>query len=79
VIEERQKVNREAIALMTRYGGGTAQERATAELERAALRGDDAGSLFWRYVVEDIADRRTIQAAKGYVLGRALRRHERRL
>ena len=77
MIEERRKATRTAIALMTRYGGGAAQEHATAELERAARRGDDAGYLFWRYVVEDIADLRIVEAAKGYALGRALRWHER--
>ena len=63
-----------AIALVTRYGGAGAQKRATAETTRAA---DDAGYLFWRQVVEDIADMRIQQQAKGQALGRALRQHGR--
>jgi hypothetical protein len=76
VIENRTKASATAIALLTRHGGAGAQERATAETNHALDHGDDAGYLFWRQVVEDIADRLTKQAYQRYALQRALRTHE---
>jgi hypothetical protein len=78
VIENRSKASATttAIALLTRYGAG-AQERATAETNRAVHGGDATGYLFWRQVVEDIADLRTKQECQQYALQRALRKHER--
>ena len=76
MIEDRTKASATAIALLTRYGAG-AQERATAETNRAVQCGDATGYLFWRQVVEDIADLRTKQECRRYALQRALRKYER--
>ena len=74
MIDDRTKARTTAIALVARYGGANAQERATAETTRA-LR--NTSYLFWRHVVEDVADLRILQAMQGDALGRALRQHDR--
>ena len=74
---DRTKALTTAMEMVKRYGAADAQERATAETSRAAQSGDDAAYVFWRHVVEDIADLRIRQEAKGRALGRALGKHER--
>ena len=78
MIEVRSKASAAAIALLTRHGGARAQERATAETNRALQRDDEPGYRFWRQVVEDIADLLIKREGQRYALRQALRIHERR-